>query len=294
MKLGMPLALAAVLAAVGCAEMTPVVADMAAAYTQALLAAPPPPPPPSQYPYPPASGGYTTTPPPAPPTYTPPPPPPAYTPPLPVHVDPLPPRPVLTLPVKTVFYPKVQAVYATQLRSDEQKRFDCTKVVDEFEQLMFGPVLANPGAYVTSIGGKIVPAQFDEKQKGHFRLPPARSGYGIAMLRTSQDAPAKFLFAWSNPGGGGESSVELIAATVYSPSSADTSQRHGTIRLAPGSAVDLDFPREGETPQPPDEAYDVGYRIAADGTPILESLGKAGIEFPTQSLCGEPPKTAAQ
>ena len=130
------------------------------------------------------------------------------------------------------------------------------------------------------------------QQQGRFRLPAERARYGVGLLRTSEGARAKFLIAWSDESGA--PTVDLVAATVYDEESgAGTSKRHPTLRLGPGSAVDLDFLREGATPPPPEKAFDLGFRIGEDGEPLLESLGDAAAEFPTQSFCGEPPKEEA-
>jgi hypothetical protein len=187
---------------------------------------------------------------------------------------------------KPVFVQSVAKPFAIQLRGEEQTRFDCTNVTDEFDDLMFGDVLGNPGGYVETIGGRISRAEFDADQKGRLRLSADRADRGVGLLRTSSGARAKFLFAWSE--GMDAPALDLIDATVYAGDAKGASRRQGVIRLAPGSAVDLDwFPEADAEPGAPEAALDLGYRIGADGQPVLESLGSAAVEFPTQSLCGE-------
>jgi hypothetical protein len=173
-----------------------------------------------------------------------------------------------------------------KLRSDEaQKRFDCASVNDEYDQLMFGDVLGNPAGFVESIGGRISRAQFDADQKGRLRLRADRAGDGVGLLKTSSGARAKFLYAFADGTGG--PALSVIDATVYAGDATGASKRHGAIRLAPGSAIDLDFPEEGAAPVAPEAALDLGFRLDADGQPVVESLGTAAVEFPTQSLCGQ-------
>jgi hypothetical protein len=157
-------------------------------------------------------------------------------------------------------------------------------VNDEFDQLMFGDVLGNPGAFVETIGGRLSRAAFEADQKGRLRLRADRAGDGVGLLKTSSGARSKFLFAFADADGG--PALDLIDATVYAGDATGASKRHGVIRLAPGSAVDLDFPAEGAAPAAPEAALDLGYRLDAGGQPVLESLGDAAVEFPVQSLCG--------
>jgi hypothetical protein len=191
---------------------------------------------------------------------------------------------------RPVFVQSIAKPYSVQLRGEEQTRFDCSAVTDEFDELMFGDVLGSPGGYVETIGGSISRARFDADQKGRLRLRADRANSGIGMLRTSSGARAKFLFAWSD--GMDAPALDLIDATVYEGDAKGASRRQGVIRLAPGSAVDLDWlPESGADASASPAALDLGYRIGADGQPLLESLGDAAVEFPTQSLCGEAAKT---
>jgi hypothetical protein len=192
-----------------------------------------------------------------------------------------------TMPVfMPVFMPAHAMSFAYGVRGEEQTRFDCAAVTDEFDELMFGEVLGNPGAYVETIGGRITRAQFDADQKGRLRLQPDRAAVGVGLLRTSSGARAKFLFVFSD--GMDAPALDLIDATVYAGDATGASQRQGVIRLAPGSAVDLDGSGEaGAEPVAPEAALDLGYRIGDDGQPLLEALGAAAVEFPKQSLCGE-------
>jgi hypothetical protein len=215
--------------------------------------------------------------------------PPAPAPPPPGVVAQAPPPVLVPPPPKPVLVPSFASPFAVQLRGEEQTRFDCARITDEFDELMFGDVLGNPGGFVETIGGRISRAQFEADQKGRLRLREARAGDGVGLLRTSSGARAKFLFAWSD--GLDAPALDLIDATVYTGDAKGASRRQGVIRLAPGSAVDLDgFPDAGAEAGAPEAALDLGYRIGDDGQPLLEALGGAAVEFPKQSLCGE--KTA--
>jgi hypothetical protein len=195
------------------------------------------------------------------------------------------PAPIATMPI---FMPSSARPFALATRGEAQTRFDCASVTDEFDELMFGDVLGNPGGYVETIGGRISRAQFDADQKGRLRLRTERAGDGVGLLKTSSGARAKFRFAFSE--GMDAPALDLIDATVYEGDAKGASRRQGAIRLAPGSAVDLDwFPDAGGEPAAPEAALDLGYRIGADGQPLIEALGEAAVEFPKQSLCGEPP-----
>jgi hypothetical protein len=292
--------LAGAAAWLGCESMGPIATQMANQYVASLKVPPAAPPPPEYaagYGAPPTS--YTTTPAPSPEAPpAPPPPPPPSPPPAPEATAPPAPPPATVQPLpalarpellkaaviqKPVFMSTIAKPYAVQLRGEEQTRFDCSAVNDEFDQLMFGDVLVNPGAYVETIGGRISRAQFDADQKGRLRLRADRAASGVGLLRTSTGARAKFVYAFADAGG----AIDLIDATVYAGDATGTSKRHGAIRLAPGSAVDLDFPVEGAEPEAKETALDLGYRLDADGQPVLESLGAAAVEFPKQSLCGE-------
>jgi hypothetical protein len=235
-----------------------------------------PPPPPTGVTVPPPPPTGVTVPPPRPPSGVAglplPPPPPGFPPP--------PPAPPLFVRTTAGALPMIS------IRGEEATRFDCATVTDEYEQLMFGDVLANPGMFVETLGGRISRDQFDASQRGRLRLAAAHRDHGVGLLETSTGARAKFLFAWSDAADGAPL-LEVVDATVYTGDTAGTSKRHGVIRLGPGSAIDLDFPAAGSAPVEIGDAFDVGYRIAADGQLVIESLGSAKVAFPTQSLCGE-------
>jgi hypothetical protein len=210
-----------------------------------------------------------------------PPPPPPTAPPTGVMVAPPPMK--MPLFVKTT----AGALPSYSIRGEERKHFDCAKIGDEYEELMFGDVLASPSLFVDTLGGRISRDDFDAKQRGKLRLAAAHGSHGVGLLKTSSGARAKFLFVWAEAADGAPL-LQVVDATVYTGDTAGTSKRHGVIRLGPGSAIDLDFPVEGSAaPAEPGDAFDVGYRVAADGQLVIESLGSAEIAFPTESLCGE-------
>jgi hypothetical protein len=185
------------------------------------------------------------------------------------------------LPKSVVVVTRSAGSYAVRTRAAEPSLFDCREVTDEFDEILFGPVLENPGAYVPTIGGKIDLAGFESSQKGKLTLREGREDMGIALLRTSEGKAAKFLFAWVE--GDDAPSLLIESATLIEEGVARTRER---LALAPGEAIDLDASPDVE--QVADDGVDLGYRIADDGSPILEALNSAAAEFPSQSFCAPP------
>jgi hypothetical protein len=175
--------------------------------------------------------------------------------------------------------------YSVLGRSGEKKRFDCAEVGDEYEELMFGDVLANPGDFVSTVGGQITRGQFDQGRQAGLRLSDERAGLGVGLLKTSKGAPAKFLFRFTDTEGD-DPRLEIVDATIYAGDTVGDSTRLGRISLVPGSGVDLDPGGDGAAVSEA-EAFDVGFRVGDSGELVVESLGAAAVEFPIESLCGE-------
>lgn len=177
--------------------------------------------------------------------------------------------------------------------------FNCAVIYDEFESLMNGQFLVEPDQFATTLHDRITRNQFENLQKGQFRLYTERSDAGIAVFRTNQNLHGKMLFRWQDAPDQ-TAHVIIVEAVVfarvadgYGPSVA------GPLRVKPGTGVDLDTmsyvsmerdgQRDGDQSVPHTSASaDLYYGLGADsGEPTLAAANGALVYFPVETLCLE-------
>ena len=160
-------------------------------------------------------------------------------------------------------------------------RRESAGLADEFDQLMVGRFLIDPGRYVEVESGRLSRSTFNTRQKGVFVLPAGRREKGIAILRSNRNVHGKLLFSWGLPGDGRALSLILESVTLYDkvgePEGARRTQR---IVVPPSSAVDLD---SGQVAT--DGTADLRFRNIDGQVMFIEAVNDARLEFPMASLC---------
>ncbi len=175
--------------------------------------------------------------------------------------------------------------------------FDCNVLYDEYESLMANQFLVAPERYVATKVNTFARTEFEQLQKGAFKLYPERADRGIGVFRSSANLHGKFLFRWLQPLPDQPPHVLIEQGVVYGRvADGYAPVLFAPLRLKPGSAVDLDTgrsaafePQGGPSAEKVRKQVDMVYlQEAQSGEYVLQAVNGALLHFPLESMCHRP------
>ncbi len=179
--------------------------------------------------------------------------------------------------------------------------FDCSVIYDEYDSLMANQFLVEPERYVATRSDKITRTEFENLQKGTFKLYPERINRGIGLFRSNSNLHGKFLFQWLQPFPDQPPHLLIEQGVVYGRVvDGYAPVLFAPIRLKPGSVVDFDTgralalgrngdPATDQTREQGDMAY---VHEEHTGEYVLQAVNGALLRFPLESLCHRPQRNA--
>ena len=171
--------------------------------------------------------------------------------------------------------------------------FNCSVIYDEFESLMNKQFLMEPDRFVSTVSQRLTKSEFENLQRGQFRLYDERSDMGIAIFRSSENLSGKLLYRWSDPLADGQSHLIIEHVLLYgSVQYGYGPRRSGPFRIKPGFGLDLDTGQYDNKYTQVDESdsrtftVDLTHSIDAEtGEPVFEAVNGAVIHFPVETMC---------
>ena len=160
--------------------------------------------------------------------------------------------------------------------------FDCSVIIDEFDQLMTSNFLIEPDRYVTIIEQSVTRDQFLQIPNDEFKLRAERENSGIGVVKTNQNTRGKMLFSWQDSSWETKTPFVINELITYGRAQDGHAPiRSNSIYLSHGFAVDLDT---AAVVEPDNKTADLIY-VFENGEYSIRAIEPAQLLVLVESMC---------